>query len=204
MLERPLCLALITGYFTSDWSLALPLGVIMELLWLDTLELGSVVPPFGGLSFLLLFPLCVHFGLTEPGPLLLPLVLSMLAAYAGSFVEQRQRIRQNRLVDRVEAWCAGSGCGLAPGRAVLHAALARACLQFLLYALSFALIFCLLSFLNARQALPALPKLTWPVLYAAALLGAVLSLRTRQAYLVLFSSLGAIALLIWAGQEGLI
>ena len=45
------------------------------------LELGSVVPPFGSLSFLLLFPLASHFGLNRPGPLLLPLILVILAAY---------------------------------------------------------------------------------------------------------------------------
>lgn len=42
------------------------------------------------------------------------------------------------------------------------------------------------------------------MLYAAALMGAVLSLRTRRAYMVLACSLGTLALLIWAGQKGLL
>ena len=66
-MDRPLCLALLTSWCTGDWALALPLGIIFELLWLDTLELGGVVPPYGGLSFLLAFPLCRHFGLTQAG-----------------------------------------------------------------------------------------------------------------------------------------
>ena len=44
------------------------------------------MPPFGSLSFLLLFPLASHFGLNRPGPLLLPLILVILAAY---YVENR-------------------------------------------------------------------------------------------------------------------
>lgn len=87
LVDRPLCLALLTSWCTGDWALALPLGIIFELLWLDTLELGGVVPPYGGLSFLLAFPLCRHFGLTQAGAALLPLFLSMLAAYAATWLE---------------------------------------------------------------------------------------------------------------------
>ena len=188
-------MALIAGICTSDWALALSLGIILELLWLDVLELGSVVPPFGSLSFLLLFPLAVHFGLNQPGELLLPLILVMLAAYLGAFLERSLRIHENRLVDRVEAWCAGDGFTLAPAGAVLRVALLRAFLQFLL--------FCLLAVLTARQALPQLLVLNWPMLYAAALMGAVLSLRTHRAYMVLVGSLGTLALLIWIEEKGL-
>ena len=39
---------------------------MVELLWLDVIALGSVVPPFGTLAFLLLFPLSVIPGWTEP------------------------------------------------------------------------------------------------------------------------------------------
>lgn len=71
LVDRPICLALFAGFFIGDWSLALPLGIIIELLWLDALELGSVVPPYGSLSFLLVFPLCRQFGLDQPGMALL-------------------------------------------------------------------------------------------------------------------------------------
>ena len=74
----------------------------------------------------------------------------------------------------------------------------------LLYAVCYGLLFCLLAVLYARQALPQLSVLSWPMLYAAALMGAVLSLRTRRAYMVLACSLGTLALLIWAGQKGLL
>ena len=198
-MDRPLCLALLTSWCTGDWARALPLGIIFELLWLDTLELGGVVPPYGGLSFLLAFPLCRHFGLTQAGAALLPLFLSMLAAYAATWLELRQRAAQNILAPSLESWCAG-GRGISPARAVLGAALRRAIWQWGFYALWFCTLYLILAVLTAGGHWPRLSLVTWPVLYAAALLGAVLSLRTRQAYLVLMASLGGLALLFfWRG-----
>lgn len=134
---------------------------------------------------------------------MLPLILVILAAYLGGFMERSLRIHENYLVDRVEAWCAGDCFALTPGQAVLHVVLLRAFWQFMLYVVCYALLFCLIAVLSARQALPQLSILSWPMLYGAALMGAVLSLRTRRAYMVLACSLGALALLIWAGQKSL-
>lgn len=155
------------------------------------------MPPYGSLSFLLLFPICRHFGLVEPGRLLIPLILCMLAAYAAAYGEHRQRISQNPMVDRVEAWCAGKPKGLAPGTALLLSSLYRSLWQIVLYCLCFILIFSLVDTLHNRQVLPALRAVTWSALYVAALMGAVLSLRTRQAYAVLTGSLGVLAMLLW-------
>jgi len=158
------------------------------------------VPPYGSLSFLLVFPLCRHFGLDQPGLAMLPLILSMMAAYSASWCEQRQRMAQNPMVDAVTAWCEGRAGGISPARAVLLAGLRRAGWQAALYALCFWLIYSLLALLAARQAIPQLHAVTWSALYVAALLGAVLSLRTRQAYGVLVGTLAALALLIWGGH----
>ena len=168
-------------------------------MWLDALELGSVVPPYGSLSFLLVFPLCRHFGLDQPGLALLPLILSMLAAYTASWCELRQRIELNPMVDAVVNWCGGKGPA-SPGRVILMAGLCRAMWQTALYAVCFAIIYVVLTWLAAHRTQPALPGVTWSALYVAALLGAVLSLRTRQAYAVLVGTLGALALLIWGGN----
>ena len=157
------------------------------------------MPPYGSLSFLLVFPLCRHFGLDQPGPALLPLILSMMAAYTASWCELRQRIGLNPMVDAVVAWSNGSG-GMSPGRVILLAGLCRGVWQAVLYAACFTLIFSLLRLLSAHHAVPALSAVTWSALYVAALLGAVLSLRTRQAYAVLVGTLGALALLIWGGN----
>lgn len=202
LVDRPLCLALIFGFFTSDWALALPLGIILELLWLDVLELGSIVPPMGSLSFLLLFPLGRHFGWDTPGPLVLPLVLVTAAAYAAALLERNVRIGQNVMVGRVHAYCAGASgllqqAELSPGQAVLIAVFVRALWQFLLYVVSFCLVLCLLFLMHERDLAPQLPVMTWPMLYAAALMGAVLSLRTRQAYAMLTAGLCVLGLLLF-------
>lgn len=157
------------------------------------------MPPYGSLSFLLVFPLCRQFGLDQPGMALLPLILSMLAAYTASWCELRQRIGLNPMVDAVMEWCNGSG-GVSPGRVILLAGLCRAMWQAALYVAWFGAIYALLAALAARQALPELEVIPWSALYVAALLGAVLSLRTRQAYAVLVGTLGALALLIWGGN----
>lgn len=130
---------------------------------------------------------------------LLPLILSMMAAYTASWCELRQRIELNPLVDAVVAWCGGKGPA-SPGRVILLAGLCRAMWQAALYGVCFTLGFSLLTVLSAHRTLPALPAVTWSALYVAALLGAVLSLRTRQAYAVLVGTLGALALLIWGGN----
>ena len=130
---------------------------------------------------------------------MLPLILSMMAAYTASWCELRQRIELNPLVDGVVAWCGGKGPA-SPGRVILLAGLCRAMWQTALYAACFTLIFVLLSMLSAHHWLPVLHAVTWSALYVAALLGAVLSLRRQQAYAVLVGTLGALALLIWGGN----
>ncbi|MDD4702070.1 MAG: hypothetical protein PHI96_07605, partial [Desulfovibrio sp.] len=117
--------------------------------------------------------------------------------YAAAYFEHRQRINQNPMVDRVETWCADKPGGLSPGAALLLSSLHRSLWQITLYCLSFVVVFSVLHTLQNTEALPALRAVTWSALYVAALLGAVLSLRTRQAYMVLTGCLALLAMLIW-------
>ncbi|MDO5483658.1 MAG: hypothetical protein Q4F27_01995 [Desulfovibrionaceae bacterium] len=164
--------------------MALALGIVLELLWLDVLELGNVVSPHAGLAFLLLFPLARHFGLHEPGPLLLPLLLTMLAAHAGAWSERALRGYQNRVVDIVERTPVFS-----LGRAVWRMAWQRAAVQFLLYSLCYAVLFWITDKLVAGGLLPQLSSLHWYMLFGMALVGVVLSLRNQRACLVLMGCL---------------
>ena len=120
------------GLLTGDWLLALPLGITLELLWLDVVPLGSVVPPQGVLSFMLMFPLARLYGWSAPGALLLPLLLAVFAAYAAAFAERSQRVLLNRIMPAVEGYCR-TGHGCAPGHALLLGISLRACWQFALY-----------------------------------------------------------------------
>lgn len=185
------------GLTTNDWLLALPLGVTLELLWLDVVPLGSVVPPQGVLSFLLLFPLARHYGWSAPGALLLPLLLAVLAAYAAAFAERSQRVLLNRIMPAVETYCR-TGHGCSPGGALLLGAGLRACWQFALYLLCFALLALVFEGLDSQRRGPLLLTINWPMMYVTAMLGAVLSLRIRKAYSVLLAGLclAAVALVL--------
>lgn len=155
------------------------------------LEMGGLVAPCAGLSFLLAFPLCAQHNLGTPGQALWPLLLGLLAAHAAAWCECRQREWQNSLSARVDAWCAGRG-GLSPGQATLRAALCRALWQLALYLACFLTGNALLA--ACRPLLPSLAGLTWGMLYAAACVGPLLSLRTRRAYAVLLAVLAALSL----------
>ena len=182
-------MALLAGWLTGDWALALPLGMICELFWLDVLEVGSVLAPSGCFSFLLLFPLARHLGLHEAGSLALPLLLALLLGTLVAKAEQSLRISQNRLVAQVEAHCAGEADGLSPALAVMRMALQRALIHFLLYCACFVLLLSVMRWAQASIALAAIPAASWPLLLAAALPGAVLTLRARNFYLILLGGL---------------
>lgn len=105
------------GGLSGQWQPALSLGIVVELLWLDVIALGSVVPPFGTLAFLLLFPLSIIPGWSEAHQFLAPLMFAVFAAYGASYAERYQRVALNPLVDLVTAWFS-SGRGCTPGQAV--------------------------------------------------------------------------------------
>ena len=193
--DRPLCLALAAGFCSSDMSLAVPMGIFFELFWLDRLELGNVVSPSGALSLLLLFPLAGIFSLRDPAVLAVPLICVLPLACVGAFVERRLRVRGDRLLGEVVGWTEGRG-GISPETAVRRACLLRAGTHVLLYLACFTALFFLFRAL-AEDGMPAIAMVNWPMLHAVALMGAVLSLRTKQSYIVLIGGLAALVLMAW-------
>ena len=161
------------GLAVDQWEICLPLGILFELFWLDVLPLGSVVPPYGTLSFLLLFPLALLYGWRQPDTLLLPIVFSMLCASVASRLEQCQRELP---------------CDTHSTRAILCGVLIRAGAQYGLYMLCF-LMLTALGPLLARTGAQWFPSASWAVFYAAALTGSVLGLRIRGTYVILLASL---------------
>ena len=185
------------GLLTGDWLLALPLGITLELLWLDVVPLGSVVPPQGVLSFLLMFPLARQYGWSAPGALLFPLLLAVFAAYAAAFAERSQRVLLNHVMPAVEDFCR-TGRGCPPSGALLLGIGLRACWQFILYLCCFVLLALVFEGLDSQRRGPLLRTINWPMMYVAAMMGAVLSLRVRRSYSVLLASLclAAVALML--------
>lgn len=178
--DRPLFWALLLGGLSGQWQPALSLGIVVELLWLDVIALGSVVPPFGTLAFLLLFPLSIIPGWSEAHQFLAPLMFAVFAAYGASYAERYQRVALNPLVDLVTAWFS-SGRGCTPGQAVALGAVVRAAWQFSLYMLCYVALWLACDLLGEAIFLFE-GQMGWPVLFAASMVGGILSLRTRRAY----------------------
>lgn len=196
LVERPLALSLIAAFATDLWDIALPLGITLELLWLDIVAMGSIIQPFGGMAFLMLFPLCATLSWTQPGVLLLPLVLCMVAAHIGSWCELKYRIQQNCLLDQVAVYLRLSESATSPGTTerklaqnlpehlVRQCFVGRVCWHALLYLVSYAILCLVVSTLIEWNLYPVLPNLQWVFIYALATIGAILSLRERRAYVL--------------------
>lgn len=214
-MERPLALSIMAGYITGFWEVALPLGITLELLWLDVVALGSIIQPFSAMAFLLLFPICAKLTWTQPGVLLLPLVLCMMAAHLGTLCELRYRISRNSLLDLVPQAVTQTASAENPltGRPVatnpevvtpetlcLYCLVGRAIWHALLYITCYGVICAIVALLLTEGIYPVLPSLDWPFVYAMATIGAVLSLRERRAYMVCGLSLTAIVLLVVMGE----
>ena len=202
-MERPLALSLVTAWLTDLWDVAIPLGITLELLWLDVIAMGSVIQPFGGMAYLLLFPLCATLSWTQPGVLLLPLVLSMLAAHVGALCELRYRVRQNVLLDRVGGLLEHNDPALplpTPEALVARSLVGRIVWHALLYLSCYAILCLVVASLLEAGLYPVLPSLEWGFVYALAIIGAVLSLRERRAYIICGISMAAIVALVVGGH----
>lgn len=193
-------MCLLAGWATGFWDLALPLGITVELLWLDAVAMGNIIQPFSGLTFLLLFPICYQLTWTQPGVLLLPLLMSMMAGYIGAYAEMRYRIRCNRLLEFVPG-AQDEDASVTPERLCLLGLAGRIAWHFLLYVICYAVICFVVSSLLYYGIYPVLTVLDWPLVFALATIGAVLSLRNRRAYAL--CGLG-IAIILLAAVLGIV
>ncbi len=185
LIDRPLCLAVLVSAVSGAWAQLIPLGIILELFWLDVVPLGSIVPPLNVFSFWLMVPLCLHFSWEQPAPMLVPLLLAVICAYGGAWLERWLRVYRNTLLGQVHRWATQTGQGCPPARAVVHSAWQRFFLQLFFFSVCYIMVLEFTLSLQARGMLLQLDALTWPVVYAVSALGALLSLRTRRAYALL-------------------
>ena len=183
-------LGALTGLSLPALQIALPIGITLELLWQDVIAMGTVIHPFGGMAFLLLFPFARTAHFVDAGSMLLPLILAMLCAQAGSWLEQRYRIYEDRFLPDMEA------ADPHPEKVVYQSILRRAGMHAILYAVSYALLCGVVCTLLALGVYPIIPDLSWTFVYAAALSGALLAIRSRTAYIAFLMGLCVISALI--------
>ncbi len=200
LFERPLVSAFILGLLSGELTLALSLGMVLELFWLDFLRLGALVPPSGTLSFILLFSLSLLHGWQEPMQLGIPLLFCVILAHTASWLEKWQRRQNDMLLKGVQVWAecsleapntpkgkhvSHSETSIAPDMVIASAFWRTLWSYALLYLACFVVLHTLFSFMQNIHALPLVPGLSWPILYGMGLTGAVLALRNKRAYAVL-------------------
>lgn len=142
------------------------------------------------LAYLLLLPIILLFELRAPQELPVPLLLCLSMGQAGAWLERWERRRADVLAEAAALWNADGDKGLAPERVIARSLSAQAASRFLLYLACYSCVYALVSLCRAWDALPCIPLVTWPVMYGIGLMGAVLSLRTRRAYVALACALG--------------
>ncbi len=185
LFDRPLVAAFLFGIITNTLEFSLALGIFFELFWLDALRLGAIIPPSGNLSFLLLYPLILIFGWLEPSQFVLPLLLCLSLAYTIKKVELYQRKQNNIYIEQVKQWTKNPQTGLHPSHIIYKSLWQSIWIYALLYIVLFCLLYFLFSILGTTIPLPIVTQFNWTLLYATALMGALLALRTKKAYAIL-------------------
>ena len=151
------------------------------------------------MAFLLIYPICATFGWSEPANIVFPLILAVMAAHTGSFMELRYRIRSNGLLEAAAQFgmprsAAAGGGPCTPERLVRMCIVGRMAWHAALYAVYYLTMITVTCLLLDKGLYPSIPALPWTFVYAAALVGAVLSLREHRAYWIMF--VGCVAIVI--------
>jgi len=171
------------GLVTWQWAPAIYAGIFFELIWLDLFPAGTFIPPHGLLSVTSALTFLACMGSLDMRITTLCLLAAVPLAYLGSLLEARYRKRQNLSYNALLHWNRRSRKSFfTPQRLVLLAI----CEQFCMYLVLFAILVGGLLYV-LKLIVPLLgagPQLSWPFLWAVASLGAILSLRIRQAYAV--------------------
>jgi PTS system mannose-specific IIC component len=179
--SRPLLAALVWAALTWSLQPALNAGVFFELLWLDLFPAGTYIPPHGLLSLTACLSLLSCLPAADMRTTALVLIVTLPLAYLGAWVEQAYRTRQNLSYNQLITWNRrGFGHAYTPERLVFRAMAELFVLYFLLH---LACVLVLLPVLRLVQ--PWLVhglQPTWPLFWAAAIIGAILALRLPRVY----------------------
>lgn len=181
-IERPLVIAFFWWFITGEPFPALPLAIFFELFWLDLFPIGGFIPPMAAFPYLLLLSLSTQFGWHTPISLAFPLAASLPLAHVvpvyEAFLRNKQSAWSEKLMQAAATETPLHGlAGYMMWKATLWAIVPGLLLFTGIY------LFCLWFVpLVQKQAMFPL-SLDWPVLYAIAAIGALLSLRIRRIYL---------------------
>lgn len=185
----------------------MPMAIFYEIVWLDLFPAGTYVPPNGSLSVFLLLCFVYVIGfhgdgaVPSPADILLPLLLAMPAAECSSRVESYLRhlnnTRYEALLSHTSSESQQSPQFLQSPQSPQKLIMASLAQAFFVHMASFILCFLVLfvTFWAVQACLGYFPQqfihlnenlqqiVTWPMLWFGALLGSLLALRIKKAYM---------------------
>ena len=98
LLSRPTCTGAIMGYLCGDFFLGLQLGVFAELLFIDFVPIGGVVPPSGAICAGTSIIISAYFG----ADLYFSFFIGLMLAWTFTWIEKALRRYRSKLLPRVE------------------------------------------------------------------------------------------------------
>lgn len=196
-IERPLAIGLAWWLITGQAAPALPLAIFFEIFWLDLFPIGGYIPPMASFPYILLMGLAAALDWRDAASLALPLALSLPLAHAVSLYEGQLRKHFNNgseaLIQKVEAM---QEPGSLPASLLVKFSVQYLGLGLTLLCLLYGLAAALLHIPQMRAVIVNMTlDVDWPVLYAIAAIGALLSLRIRKLYLAFALAMAAFVLI---------
>jgi len=195
--DRPIVIGLFAGFVYGQWPTCIGLAVFFELLWLDLFPAGTYIPPHRTLAAFSTIVLSCEMQLGSTSAVVPVIVLGLLLARLGAWLESRQRSLQNASYDRVHQRVSWGDGELPLVRIVMGSVAQIAALNAALFGLVALAGFGLTKapFFRALS----LPDGTgWHHLWAFGLIGGLLALRIRRAYeMFVAGSLVCLIVLLW-------
>ena len=105
LLSQPIFSCLILGWFLGDVTLALEVGMLMQLLWLNIPPVGATVLPEGNVGSMVACVLVIRFG--EPGcenlVFTVAVLIALLTSYVGAMVTMLDRKINGHILEMTTA-----------------------------------------------------------------------------------------------------
>lgn len=189
---------LIWGLVAGDVELAVSIGLVFELFWLDLIPAGTFLPPNMAASNMAAQALVSLFGLHTAGEAVFPIILSMPLGFFGARLEKFRRRIQNADYNKLLIWTKKSYAAVYdPGRLIIRSMARSLILDLAFFCVSFSILAVLMWFIISKGWLSAGPVITFGHIWIAAGLGGVLALRAPKAYILAVAC--AAAVLAFAG-----
>lgn len=196
-IERPLVIGFIWWLCTGQYSPALPLALFFELFWLDLFHIGGYIPPMGAFPYLLLLLLSSRFAWSTPAAFTFPLAMLLPLAYLFPYIESRQRDYQKNASSLLLRQARRNApLGVLPAQQIATSIVQQFVIALSLFIAAIAVCYTVFSLNMLEEKTGGIVlNVDWPVLYAIAAIGSLLSLRIKRAYIVF--SLCAVVIIVF-------